>query len=74
MALVGFFWSSIFFNDNRKTLQVYVIGSSSKLGQWKIQDGLKLSYAGDSFWHAECILQKAEFPLKYPFRIIIFTC
>lgn len=43
-----------------------MIGSSLKLGQWKIQDGLKLAYAGDSFWQADCIMGKDDFPLKYP--------
>ena len=47
-------------------VQVYVIGSSSKLGQWKVQNGIKLSYAGDSIWHGDCILQHTDFPLKYP--------
>ncbi|KAL8172220.1 hypothetical protein V2J09_024024 [Rumex salicifolius] len=46
--------------------QVYVIGSSLKLGQWKVQDGLKLSYAGDSTWQADCMMPKSDFPLKYP--------
>ncbi|KAG7013855.1 4-alpha-glucanotransferase DPE2 [Cucurbita argyrosperma subsp. argyrosperma] len=50
---------------------VYVIGSSSKLGQWKVQNGIKLSYAGDSIWHGDCILQYTDFPLKYP--LVSFT-
>ncbi|KAH9675167.1 4-alpha-glucanotransferase DPE2 [Citrus sinensis] len=33
---------------------VYVIGSTSMLGQWKLQNGLKLSYAGESVWEADC--------------------
>ncbi|PKI31931.1 hypothetical protein CRG98_047649 [Punica granatum] len=43
---------------------VYVIGSSSKLGQWKIQNALKLSYAGDSVWHAECIIPRGKIALE----------
>ncbi|XP_019250677.1 PREDICTED: 4-alpha-glucanotransferase DPE2 [Nicotiana attenuata] len=46
---------------------IYVIGSSLKLGQWKIQDGLKLAYAGDSLWQADCIMGKDDFPLKYKY-------
>lgn len=46
---------------------VYVIGSSLKLGQWKVQDGLKLSYAGDSTWQADCVMPKSDFPLKYKY-------
>ncbi|KAH7511699.1 hypothetical protein FEM48_Zijuj12G0010400 [Ziziphus jujuba var. spinosa] len=37
------------------TSQIYVIGSSSNLGQWKVQNGLKLSYSGESVWHADCV-------------------
>ncbi|KAM7524384.1 hypothetical protein LguiA_014286 [Lonicera macranthoides] len=50
---------------------IYVIGSSLKLGRWKIQDGLKLNYAGDSTWQADCVVQKDEFPIKYPFACCI---
>lgn len=74
-------WLSIFhvtifcwlFLFDMELLQVYVIGSSSKLGQWKIQNALKLSYAGDSIWHADCVIQKADFPLKYPFELLFPT-
>ncbi|VFQ69813.1 unnamed protein product [Cuscuta campestris] len=45
---------------------VYVIGSSLKLGQWKVQNGVKLNYSGDSFWQADCVMGKDDFPLKYP--------
>lgn len=41
-------------------------GSSLQLGQWKASDGLKLSYMGESFWQADCVLYGAEFPVKYP--------
>lgn len=44
---------------------IYVIGSSAKLGQWKVQDGLKLDYAGESIWQANCVMQKDDLPLKY---------
>ncbi|GAB4851804.1 4-alpha-glucanotransferase dpe2 [Ancistrocladus abbreviatus] len=47
---------------------VYVIGNSLKLGQWQVQDGLKLSYAGDSIWQADFVMGKDDFPLKYPFK------
>ncbi|MBA0747834.1 hypothetical protein Gogos_004713 [Gossypium gossypioides] len=33
---------------------VYVIGSSTKLGNWKVQDGLKLHYTGEYIWEAYC--------------------
>ncbi|XP_060191492.1 4-alpha-glucanotransferase DPE2 isoform X3 [Lycium barbarum] len=46
---------------------IYVLGSSLKLGQWKIQEGLKLAYAGDSFWQADCVMGKDDFPLKYKY-------
>ncbi|XP_031127124.1 4-alpha-glucanotransferase DPE2-like isoform X2 [Ipomoea triloba] len=46
---------------------VYVIGSSLKLGQWKVQNGIKLNYAGDSFWQADCVMGKYDFPLKYKY-------
>lgn len=46
---------------------VYVTGSSLQLGQWKASDGLKLSYMGESFWQADCVLYEAEFPVKYKY-------
>ncbi|KAK9170561.1 hypothetical protein Syun_002701 [Stephania yunnanensis] len=46
---------------------VYVIGSSDHLGQWKVLDGLKLRYAGESFWLADCVMKKSDLPIKYPF-------
>lgn len=48
-------------------LQIYVIGSNTKLGQWKVENGLKLSYFGESVWQAECLMQRSDFPIKYPF-------
>ena len=44
-----------------------MIGSSVKLGRWKVQNGLKLNYAGESIWEADCVMQKDDFPIKYPF-------
>ncbi|XP_042003319.1 4-alpha-glucanotransferase DPE2-like [Salvia splendens] len=44
---------------------VYVIGSPSKLGQWKTDGALKLSYADESVWVAESVIKKDEFPVKY---------
>lgn len=44
---------------------IYVIGSPSKLGQWKTEGALKLSYAGDSVWVVESVMKKDEFPIKY---------
>ncbi|WCJ28700.1 4-alpha-glucanotransferase DPE2 [Euphorbia peplus] len=44
---------------------VYVIGSTAKLGQWKIQGALKLSYAGDSFWQGDVVIPRNDFPLRY---------
>ncbi|PWA90321.1 disproportionating enzyme 2 [Artemisia annua] len=46
---------------------LYVIGSSVELGKWKVQDGLKLSYAGDSVWQGDCLVPKGAFPLKYKY-------
>lgn len=46
---------------------VYVIGSSLKLGQWKVQNGVRLNYSGDSFWQADCVMGKDDFPLKYKY-------
>ncbi|XP_057505875.1 4-alpha-glucanotransferase DPE2 [Actinidia eriantha] len=46
---------------------IYVIGSSVKLGRWKVQDGLKLNYAGESIWEADCVMQKDDFPIKYKY-------
>lgn len=48
-------------------LQIYVIGSSVELGKWKVQDGLKLSYAGESVWQGDCLVPKGAFPLKYKY-------
>lgn len=48
-------------------LQIYVIGSNTKLGHWKVQHGLKLSYFGEFVWLAECVMQRSDFPIKYPF-------
>ncbi|PIN19639.1 4-alpha-glucanotransferase [Handroanthus impetiginosus] len=44
---------------------IYVIGSPLKLGSWKIEDGLKLGYAGESIWVAEAVMKKDDFPIKY---------
>ncbi|CAB4286026.1 unnamed protein product [Prunus armeniaca] len=38
---------------------IYIIGNTLKLGQWNVQNGLKLSYSGESIWHADCVLPKA---------------
>ncbi|KAG2687450.1 hypothetical protein I3843_09G052400 [Carya illinoinensis] len=46
---------------------VYVIGSHVKLGQWKIQDGFKLSYAGNSIWQGDCVLQKGDLPIQFKY-------
>ncbi|KAF7116608.1 hypothetical protein RHSIM_RhsimUnG0019400 [Rhododendron simsii] len=54
-------WST----EIQRLLGIYVIDSSTKLGQWKVQDGLKLYYAGDSIWQADCVVQKDDFPIKY---------
>lgn len=48
------------------SMQIYVFGSTLKLGQWKTQGALKLHYAGESVWQADCLMQKDDFPLKYP--------
>ncbi|KAJ9179771.1 hypothetical protein P3X46_008099 [Hevea brasiliensis] len=46
---------------------VYVIGGTAKLGRWKVQNGLKLSYAGDSIWQADAVMPRSEFPIKYKY-------
>ncbi|KAJ0258508.1 hypothetical protein HA466_0072840 [Hirschfeldia incana] len=46
---------------------VYVLGTSGKLGKWKVEGGLRLKYVGDSMWEADCLIPKADFPIKYPF-------
>jgi len=46
---------------------VVVTGSNPQLGRWQAQDGLKLSYVGDSLWKAICVLRKSEFPVKYKY-------
>uniref|UniRef100_A0ACD5Z182 Uncharacterized protein n=1 Tax=Avena sativa TaxID=4498 RepID=A0ACD5Z182_AVESA len=46
---------------------VVVTGSNPSVGNWRPQDGLKLNYVGDSIWKANCVLRKAEFPLKYKY-------
>ncbi|XP_039000486.1 4-alpha-glucanotransferase DPE2-like [Hibiscus syriacus] len=46
---------------------VYVIGSSMKLGQWKVQDGLKLRYTGEYIWEAYCLIPRADFPIRYKY-------
>lgn len=48
-----------------------MIGSPSKLGEWKAQGGLKLNYTGESVWQGSCVLQKDDFPITYPFS---FSC
>lgn len=46
---------------------VCVTGSVPQLGQWKAQDGLKLCYAGESIWRADCVMRKDDFPIKYKY-------
>lgn len=46
---------------------IFIIGNTSKLGQWNVQNGLKLSYAGESIWHADCVLPKSDFPIRYKY-------
>ncbi|KAL2659497.1 hypothetical protein GLYMA_03G121100v4 [Glycine max] len=48
-----------------KDTSIYVIGSNTKLGQWKVENGLKLSYFGESVWKSECVMQRSDFPIKY---------
>ncbi|PKA61776.1 4-alpha-glucanotransferase DPE2 [Apostasia shenzhenica] len=38
---------------------VFVTGSVSQLGQWRIEDGLRLSYKGDNTWEAYSFIRKA---------------
>ncbi|KAH1194517.1 4-alpha-glucanotransferase DPE2 [Glycine max] len=45
-----------------KDTSIYVIGSNTKLGQWKVENGLKLSYFGESVWKAECVMQRKSGP------------
>ncbi|KAK8919301.1 4-alpha-glucanotransferase DPE2 [Platanthera zijinensis] len=48
---------------------VYVTGSAPQLGQWRVEDGLRLSYIGDYSWEAYSAIRKDHFPIKYPSRI-----
>ncbi|XP_014491325.1 4-alpha-glucanotransferase DPE2 [Vigna radiata var. radiata] len=48
-----------------KDSSIYVIGSNTKLGQWKAEKGLKLSYFGESVWKAECVMQRSDLPIRY---------
>lgn len=51
-------------------MQVYVIGGTSKLGKWKIEGGLKVSYAGESIWETDCVIQRGDIPFQYSFGIL----
>lgn len=46
---------------------VYVTGSVSQLGHWRVQDALRLSYAGESIWKADCVMRKDDFPIEYKY-------
>ncbi|KAG0479077.1 hypothetical protein HPP92_013796 [Vanilla planifolia] len=46
---------------------VYVTGNVFQLGQWRVEDGLRLSYIGQSVWEASSVIRKIDFPIKYPF-------
>lgn len=48
-------------------VQVYVLGTAAKLGKWKVENGLRLNYVDDSTWEADCLIPKADFPIKYPY-------
>ncbi|KAF7803970.1 4-alpha-glucanotransferase DPE2 isoform X1 [Senna tora] len=37
-----------------KDTSVCVIGSPTQLGQWKVPNGLRLNYCGESVWQADC--------------------
>ncbi|XP_004493319.1 4-alpha-glucanotransferase DPE2 isoform X2 [Cicer arietinum] len=55
----------VFCPNIEKDTSIYVIGSNTKLGHWKVQHGLKLSYFGEFVWLAECVMQRSDFPIKY---------
>lgn len=55
--------ANIFFDY--MTWQVYVLGTSGKLGKWKVENGLRLKYVGDSTWEGDCLIPKADSPIKY---------
>ncbi|XP_010525431.1 PREDICTED: 4-alpha-glucanotransferase DPE2 isoform X2 [Tarenaya hassleriana] len=44
---------------------VHVLGTSEKLGKWKVEGGLSLNYVGDSVWEADCLIPRADLPIKY---------
>ncbi|KAK4272410.1 hypothetical protein QN277_020974 [Acacia crassicarpa] len=48
-----------------KDTSICVIGSHAQLGQWKVPNGLKLNYCGESVWQADCVIQRSDFPIKY---------
>lgn len=55
----------VFCPNIEKDTSIYVIGSNTKLGQWKVENGLKLSYVGEFVWLAECVIQRSDFPIRY---------
>ncbi|KAK7336394.1 hypothetical protein VNO77_16934 [Canavalia gladiata] len=57
----------VFCPNIEKDTSIYAIGSNAKLGQWKVENALKLSYFGESVWKAECVMPRSDFPIKYPF-------
>ncbi|XP_024016763.1 4-alpha-glucanotransferase DPE2 isoform X2 [Eutrema salsugineum] len=52
-------------SDVREGTSVYVLGTPAKLGKWKVENGFRLNYVGDSMWEADCLIPKADFPIKY---------
>lgn len=46
---------------------VYVTGSVPQLGQWRVEDGLRLNYVGESIWESHSVLRKVDFPIKYKY-------
>lgn len=46
---------------------VYVIGNATKLGHWKVQDGLKLHYIGEYIWEGYCVIPRSEFSIRYKY-------
>ncbi|XP_020590132.1 4-alpha-glucanotransferase DPE2 isoform X2 [Phalaenopsis equestris] len=46
---------------------VYVTGSVPQLGQWRVEDGLRLNYIGDSIWESHSVVRKVDFPIKYKY-------
>lgn len=42
-------------------------GSSPAFGKWSSETALPLSRAGGSAWQIDCVLKRADFPIRYKY-------